>query len=301
MVLETTQKIGINSLLNTDEPERVESRSGNIYKRGIHLQIFYMIFGLLIGSFLNVCIYRLPQNISIIAPPSHCPICNCRLNPLELIPTISWLFLRGNCRHCGSSISFRYPAVELLTGFLFLFCFNEFGLGPELYKALILTSFLIVITYIDYDHQLILDKVVIWLAGTGVVINLFINYVNILGNYAGINMFFYVEYISFMDMLFGALLGGGLLLIIAVASRGGMGGGDIKFAAALGLWLGWQYTLMTLLLAFLLGGVFGVIILALKIRGRKDVIPFGPFIALGAWISLLYGVDLLKFYIRWFM
>lgn len=263
--------------------------------------ILVCILGLIIGSFLNVCIYRLPQNQSIITPPSHCMICNNRLRPFDLIPILSWLILRGRCRYCGTTIPFRYPAVEILTGIFFVFCFNEFGLGPELFKALILTSFLIVITFIDYDHQLILDKVVIGLAGTGIGINLLINYINVLANYVGINTFFFVEYISFVDMLFGALLGGGLLLIIAVASRGGMGCGDIKFAAALGLWLGWQYTLMTLLLAFLIGGVFGVIILALKIRGRKDVIPFGPFIALGAWISLLYGVDLLKFYIRWFM
>lgn len=248
-----------------------------------------------------MCIYRLPNKLSIIFPRSHCQVCKRQLTIFDLIPILSWIILRGQCRYCNTPISFRYLAVELLTGILFAFCFNEFGLGPELVKALILTSFLIVITFIDYDHQLILDKVVIGLAGTGIGINLLINYINDLANYVGINAFFFVEYISFMDMFFGALLGGGLLLIIAVASRGGMGCGDIKFAAALGLWLGWQYTLMTLLLAFLLGGVFGVIILALKIRGRKDVIPFGPFIALGAWISLLYGVDLLKFYIRWFM
>ncbi|GBG54883.1 type 4 prepilin-like proteins leader peptide-processing enzyme [Sporomusaceae bacterium FL31] len=265
------------------------------------LYICLSLLGFCIGSFLNVCIYRLPHGQSINQPRSHCMNCNTMLKTLDLIPILSWLILGGRCRNCGTPITFRYPAVELLTGILFIFCFNEFHLGPELFKALILTSFLIVITYIDYDHQLILDKVVIWLAGTGVVINLFTNYINVLANYAGITTFFYVEYTSMVDMLLGALIGGGLLLIIAMASRGGMGGGDIKFAAALGLWLGWQYTLMTLLLAFILGGVFGVIILALKIRGRKDVIPFGPFIAIGAWISLLYGVDLLKLYIRWFL
>lgn len=265
------------------------------------LYICLLLLGFCIGSFLNVCIYRLPHGQSINQPRSHCINCNTVLKIPDLIPILSCFLLRGRCRYCGTCISFRYPTVELLTGILFVLCFTEFGLGPELFKALILTSFLIVITYIDYDHQLILDKVIIWLAGTGVLINLFINYVNVLASYVGINTFFYVGHISMIDMLLGALLGGGLLLIIAMASRGGMGGGDIKFAAALGLWFGWQYTLMTLLLAFILGGVFGVIILALKIRGRKDVIPFGPFIAIGAWISLLYGVDLLKLYIRWFM
>lgn len=265
------------------------------------IYILIILTGIFIGSFLNVCIARLPAHQSISTPPSHCPNCNRQLTAYDLIPILSWLFLRGRCRYCGASISVRYPAIELLTGVLFALCLNEIGLGPELFKALILTSFLIVIAFIDYDHQLILDRVVIWLAGTGVCINVLINHFNIILQYIGVSTAFYAGYTSFTSMLLGALLGGGLLLIVALVSRGGMGGGDIKFAAALGLWLGWQYTLMTLLLAFLLGGVIGVVVLALKIKGRKDVIPFGPFIALGAFISLLYGIDLLRIYIRWLL
>jgi len=169
--------------------------------------------------------------------------------------------------------------VELLTASLFVWCLDVFGPSPELVKALILTAFFIVITFIDYDHQLILDKVLLWLAGVGVVINLWLGSVGIL------------------DMLIAGLLGGGLLLIIALVSGGGMGGGDIKFAGALGLCFGWQYLLLTLLLAFILGGVGGAVLLISKIKSRKDFIPFGPFIALGALFSLLYGNNIITWYV----
>ena len=243
------------------------------------IELLIFIFGLLIGSFLNVCIYRLPQNQSIVTPPSHCTTCSTRLKPWDLIPVISYLLSKGRCRYCGSAFSPRYAIVELLTAFLFAWCFQIFGPTPELIKALILTSFFIVITFIDYDHQLILDKVLLWLSGTGVVINLWLGSVTPL------------------DMLIAGLIGGGLLLIIALVSRGGMGGGDIKFAAALGLCFGWQYLLLTLLLSFIIGGIGGVLLLVCKIKGRKDFIPFGPFIALGALVSLLYGNHIINWYI----
>lgn len=240
-------------------------------------------FGLLIGSFLNVCSYRLPQNISLIRPPSHCLHCNRRLKLYELVPVASWLMLRGRCRHCKTAVSVRYPAVELVTACLFILCFHELGAGCELVKALILTSFFIVITLIDYDHRLILDKVLACLAGAGILINL--PAIHLPG--------------SALGMLLGGLAGGGLLLLIAIASRGGIGGGDIKFAAALGLWLSWQYTLVALLIAFIIGGLGGGLLLAFKIKKPQDYIPFGPFIAAGAWLSLLYGAVLIEGYLTW--
>ncbi|HWR43651.1 prepilin peptidase [Sporomusa sp.] len=234
--------------------------------------------GLIVGSFLNVCIYRLPQNKSIIRPPSHCIQCNMRLHLCDLVPVISYLFLRGKCRYCGTSVPPRYVVVEIITGVLFLWCFQVVGLGPELIKVLTFTSFLIVITFIDYDHQLILDKVLIWFFVAGVGINLYIGYPTI------------------SDMLTASLTGGGLLLIIAVITRGGMGGGDIKFVAALGLWLGLKLTLLTLFLSFIIGGIGGALLLLLKLKSRKDFIPFGPFIALGAFVSMMYGYDLIRWY-----
>ena len=249
--------------------------------------IIFMLFlvGSIIGSFLNVCIYRLPRGQSIVTPPSHCPQCGERLRPWDLMPVASWLLLRGRCRNCNSSISFRYAFVELLTGLLFVWAFSVIGLSTELIKALIFISFLIVIIFIDLDHQLILDKVLIWMAGAGVIINLWIGF----------------PMPGALNMLLAAAAGGGVLLLIAVLTRGGMGGGDIKFMAVLGLWLGWPYIIIVLLLSFIIGGVAGLALIIFKLRGRKDFIPFGPFIALAALITLLYGLDIIFWYTGSFM
>ena len=246
------------------------------------LELIVFLFGLIIGSFLNVCIYRLPAERSIIHPPSHCSSCNTNLKPWDLVPVLSYIFLRGQCRYCQSSVSIRYPLVELLTGLIFLWCYTVLGFSSQLIGALILSSFLIVITFIDYDHQLILDKVLFWLAVVGVFINRFIGNVGIL------------------DMLYASLLGGGLLLLIAIVSRGGMGMGDVKFAAALGLWFGVQFTILTLFLSFVLGGVGSVLLLLFKLKNRKDMIPFGPYIAIGAFISMLYGDAIIRWYLQFF-
>lgn len=244
------------------------------------LVILIFIFGLVIGSFLNVCIFRLPQNQSIITPSSHCMSCNTPLKLLDLIPVLSYLLFRGCCRYCGVTLSLRYLIVEVLTASLFIWCLYIFGVSLELLKTLILTSFLIVITFIDYDHQLILDKVILWLFGAGVIINLWTNSLDI------------------WDTIIASLLGGGLLLLIALASHGGMGGGDIKFAAALGIWMGWQYLLLTLLLSFIFGGVGSLLLLAFKLKTCKDFIPFGPFIALGTLVSTLYGNQIINWYLE---
>ncbi|GMA99447.1 prepilin peptidase [Pelosinus sp. IPA-1] len=244
------------------------------------LTLIIIMVGLIIGSFVNVCIYRLPQNQSIITPSSHCMTCNTHLKPWDLIPFLSYLLSRGRCRYCGVTFSSRYFVLEILTAILFVWCLYIFGVSLELLKALILTSFLLVITFIDYDHQLILDKVLLWLFGAGVVINLWTNSLEI------------------WDMISASLLGGGILLLIALVSRGGMGGGDIKFATALGIWLGWEYLLLTLLLSFIFGGVGGLLLLAFKLKTRKDFIPFGPFIALGALVSTLYGNQIITWYLE---
>lgn len=261
------------------------------------MQVIF-IFGLIIGSFLNVCIYRLPHGESIVTPPSHCTACGTQLKPWDMIPILSWLLLKGRCRYCGTAFSCRYAAVELLTGILFVWCLTVLGLGPAVFKTLVLVSFLLVITFIDYDHQLILDKVLLWFAPAGVAINLLLNHINFLADAVGCRPGFIVLQTGLPDMLLGALLGGGLFLLIAIVSRGGMGGGDIKFAAALGLWLGWKFTLLAVFLSFVFGGLGGMILLLLKRKGRKDMIPFGPFIALGAFVAMLYGADILRWYLQ---
>ena len=258
--------------------------------------ISIFILGLLIGSFLNVCIYRLPQNESIVFPPSHCMSCGNELKALDLVPVLSYFVLQGKCRFCKTSISPRYAGVEVLTGFLFLFTYYNLGLGLELLKALIFISFLVVITFIDYDHQLILDKVLLPMGIVGVLINLLFEYSDFIVTLGSLSFSLLVNPLDWLSMGIGFFVGGGLLFIIAMVSGGGMGGGDIKFAAVLGLWLGWQMNLLVLMLAFILGGIVGVLLIATRIKSRKDYIPFGPFIAISAWIVYIYGIEILQWY-----
>lgn len=258
-------------------------------------EISLFILGIIIGSFLNVCIYRLPLNQSIAWPASHCMKCGKSLKIKDLIPVLSYILLGGKCRYCGIRISLRYVVIEISTAILFVWCFKIIGLEIELLKSIAFTAFLIVITLIDYDQQLILDKLLIWFAGFGFFINLF--FIDNMDVFFSRGIFTF-PYICLLDMLFGVVLGGGLLLLIAIISRGGMGGGDIKFAAALGLWLGWKLTLLTLLISFILGGLIGVLLLLFKLKDRKDFIPFGPFIAGGAFIAMLYGNNIIKWYLN---
>lgn len=246
------------------------------------IALFIFLAGVVFGSFLNVCIYRIPLNQSIIAPPSYCFHCGTRLRPRDLVPIFSYLVLQGRCRYCNTKFSCRYPFVELLTGCLYVICLMAVGYSIDLVKPLIMTSFLVIITFIDYDYQLILDKVLIWLAGAGLLINLYS------GN------------IAIFDMLYGGLAGGGILLLIAIISRGGMGMGDVKFAAVLGLWFGLKLTVLTLFLSFLLGGIGSGLLLAFRLKGRKDMIPFGPYIATSAFIAMLYGESIIRWYLSFF-
>ena len=235
----------------------------------------FFIAGLFIGSFLNVCIYRLPREESILYPPSHCPTCKHPLKPWNLVPLLSYIWQRGRCSHCAGKISLRYPMVELVTGLLFAFCYWRYDSLDYGAAAAIFAAFLLVITYIDYDYQLILDKVLLCLSAAGFIIEIVL------------------VHLDWIDFCVGPLLGGGVLLLLAIISRGGMGGGDVKFAAVLGLWLGIKGVILMLFLAFLLGGFIGIVLLALGRKGRKDAIPFGPFMAVAALITWLYGADLL--------
>jgi leader peptidase (prepilin peptidase)/N-methyltransferase len=245
--------------------------------------LFIFILGLIIGSFLNVCIYRLPLGQSIAFPPSHCFACGTQLGPFDLIPVLSYLALQGRCRTCRAAISLRYPIVELVTGGLFCLCLARYSWTIELVPALIFTAFLLVIAVIDYDEQLILDKVLIAFTVAALAVGL-----------CRLTAF------DWADKLLAAVISGALLLIIALLSRGGMGGGDIKFVTVLGLWLGLTGMAETLLLSFVLGGVGGGLLLLSGKKGRKDAIPFGPFICVAAFGCYLYGQDLWFWYINKF-
>jgi leader peptidase (prepilin peptidase)/N-methyltransferase len=247
------------------------------------IYIIILILGLLLGSFFNVCIYRIPRDQSIVFPPSHCTSCNHSLAWIDLFPVLSYIFLGGRCRYCKTRISSQYPVVELLTAGVFLIIYNHFGLGWTFVQYCILFSILIIVAFIDQEHQIIPDLLVIIGIVTGAIFIV-----------AGIS-------VSWWDGLIGMLVGGGIFWIIAVLSEAilkkeGMGGGDIKLMAMIGLTLGWKYTLLSILLSIYTGGIIGSILLYLRKKKRGDHIAFGPFIAIGSFIAAIYGKQLLYWY-----
>ncbi|WKV08968.1 prepilin peptidase [Thermoanaerobacterium sp. CMT5567-10] len=244
------------------------------------LYLLIFIFGTTIGSFLNVVIYRLPRNESIVYPPSHCTKCKSELKPYDLVPVFSYIILKGRCRYCGDKISIRYPIVELTTGLIYFILFIYFGISIKSLSYAFLVSLLIVITFIDIEHKIIPNKIILIGLIAGAIFRVL--------------MFNY----GVWDYIVGFFLGGGVLLLISLLSGGGMGGGDIKLMALIGLFIGWKLTISTLFIAVLLGAVGGVLLIALKIKTRRDYIPFGPYISTACIISILYGYDLLNLYIK---
>jgi leader peptidase (prepilin peptidase) / N-methyltransferase len=223
------------------------------------------LVGLAIGSFLNVVIYRVPRGESIMFPASRCPSCQRPLAAWENIPVLSWLLLRGCCRGCNAAVSSRYPLVELLTAVLFGLSALEFGIGLAGLAAALLSAFLIVTVFVDIDHLLILDVVTLPVAGAGLAIAL------LSGRAA--------------SALEGAALGAVLFGLIYLGTRGaGLGLGDVKLAACLGIFLGLTDALAAFAAAFVIGAVLALPVLALRKRRGRDVLPFGPFLVLGALI-----------------
>jgi len=238
-----------------------------------------VVMGLLIGSFLNVCIHRIPKGETVIYNPSHCNSCNSKLGILDLIPVISYIFLKGKCRYCGKGIKIDYPMVELLTAVVFLTTYLHIGFNALLIKYLILFSVLIVITFIDLEHQIIPNRLTFFILIWGILWQIFYQ-----------ELFWY-------QAAGGAILGGGLLLLAAIVSRGGMGGGDIKLMFAAGFILGIPATALALFLSFLIGSIIGLTLILLRIKSRKDPIPFGPFLSLGIFIAVLWGHEIIKIYL----
>ncbi|MFZ5353580.1 MAG: prepilin peptidase [Bacillota bacterium] len=243
--------------------------------------LIFIAIGIIIGSFLNVCISRIPRKESIIFPNSHCPICGTNIKPYDNIPILSYIILGAKCRSCKGRISLQYPLVELLTGIIFLLLYMKFDISIVFLKYAVLACLLLVIGIIDFKTQEIPDGL------------------NLFGLIAGMIFAFTAGYKEFLITgLTGFLLGGGLFLLIAIVSKGSMGGGDIKLMAVLGIWLGWKHILLVSLLSFIIGSVISIILMILKIKSRKDYIPFGPFIALAAFTIILYGNDILNWYVN---
>lgn len=250
---------------------------------GIEIILLY-ILGLIVGSFSNVCIYRIPRNESIIYPASHCPKCSTTILAKDNIPLLSYILLKGRCRNCGSRISIKYPVVEFLTGLIYVIIYLIYGFSIQFLIYLILLSVLTIITFIDLNEKIVPDVITL----PGIVIGLILS--------------FFVPYISFINSALGVVIGGGIILIIALAGfaifkKEAMGGGDIKLAAMIGAFLGWRYIIISLFLGFFLGALTGIILILSKTKKREDAIPFGPFIVLGSIITLLWGGKIITWYI----
>jgi leader peptidase (prepilin peptidase)/N-methyltransferase len=263
------------------------------------------LFGLIVGSFLNVCIVRLPRGGSIVKPPSHCPRCQSRIKFYDNIPLISFLLLRAKCRNCGEPISWRYPLVELTNALLYIGIVSEFWLGGEAFMMMVLCSSLIVITVIDYDHMIIPDKIT--LPGMLIGLTLAPFFMSPLGDPLPFNLEALIPHAGpyltgFLNSLIGLILGGGLLLSIGWAWEKlrhieAMGGGDVKLMGMVGSFLGWKGALLTIMLGALAGSVIGVLLIVLKRHKMEKLIPFGPFLAAGALASAFYGPDIVFWYL----
>jgi len=248
------------------------------------LNLISIVFGALVGSFLNVCIFRLPKEESIVWPGSHCPHCKNAIKFYDNIPVVSYFLLRGRCRYCKGSISLQYPLVEGITALSSLFLIIKFGPSLSYLVYFAFVSALIVITVIDLYHQIIPDVISLPGIGVGLLVSLII------------------PQITFSNSLIGVLLGGGSLFLVATLyqwlfKREGMGGGDVKLLAMIGAFLGWKAVILTILLSSLIGSVTGITIMVLKGKNFKYAIPFGPFLSLGAVISLFYGKNIINWYL----
>lgn len=244
------------------------------------------LFGAIIGSFLNVVIYRLPLGHSLVSPPSRCRKCGYSLRWFDNIPVVSWIVLRGRCRKCGAGVSWQYPVVELVTAILFALVAWTTPAGPLLFARLILICILIVLFGIDLEHQILPNTITL----PGIAIGL---------------IFSTVAPPGLRDAIIGALLGGGILYGIAAAyylwrREEGMGMGDVKMLAMIGAFLGWKAVLVTLVFASFSGAFIGVAMMSFQRGGMKYALPFGTFLALGTVVAMFVGEPFIAWYAGFF-
>lgn len=250
-----------------------------------YIGTYIFLLGLCVGSFLNVCIYRLPNDASIVRPGSMCPQCKNPIPFYDNIPVLSYLLLMGKCRNCKTSIPIRYPLVELLTGLLALSVFATNGLTFEWLIYFTFVAALVVITFIDIDHQIIPN-----------IISL-----------PGIPIFFLASYflpdMTLLKSLIGILAGGGSLYLVAwgyqaLTGKEGMGMGDVKLLAMIGALIGWQGILFTIFMGSALGCVVGIPVMLRTKKNMKLAVPFGPFLSIGAITHLFFGPELIYWYLN---
>lgn len=269
------------------------------------------ILGLLVGSFLNVVIFRLPvmmerdwkeqccelleldapennenkPNFSLVTPRSCCPCCNHQIKAIENIPIISYIFLKGKCSNCKKSISIRYPLIEFVSAITVTIVAFYFGVSLQTLFAICLTWALIALTMIDFDHQLLPDDITLPLLWLGIIINLF-------------NIFTDIE-----SSILGAIFGYGILWLVyitfkMITGKEGMGHGDFKLLAVLGAWFGWQSLPLIIILSSVVGAAIGISLMIFKSHNRNTAIPFGPYLAIAGWISMLWGPYIMSAYLN---
>ena len=273
--------------------------------------IFIVILSLIIGSFLNVVIYRLPKmmhnnwylecrefladevknippkkitELTLSKPDSTCPKCHHKIRFYENVPVISWLFLKGKCSQCKNSISIRYPLVEATTALLSLVIANQYGVSVETLLLLILTWGLICLTLIDFDHMLLPDQIVMPLLWLGLLVNVTGTFVPLSDAVIGAA----VGYMSLFSVFW---------LFKLITGKEGMGYGDFKLFALFGAWLGWQLLPILILMASVVGAIVGISLMLFKNHTREQAIPFGPYLAIAGWITLLWGDGIWSWYI----
>lgn len=240
-------------------------------------KIYIFMMGLLIGSFLNVIIYRLPRKESIVFPASHCPECKEKLRVRDLIPVLSFILNRGKCKYCGRSISLQYPVVELLTGFLLLSLYIHFGINTEFIIYSLLVFVLIAISFIDIKYMIIPNKITYPAFILALIAAVFF------------------DHIDLKSSLIGALVPFTFFFLIALVYGKGLGMGDGKLVAVIGAVLGWDYTMLGIFLASLIGTIVILALLLARVIDRKTRIPFGPFISIGTIITIFYGREIIEF------
>jgi len=249
--------------------------------------LYPVLLGLILGSFLNVCIYRLPRRVSIISPRSRCTQCGETIRLYDNIPLISYLLLFGRCRYCRHPIQWQYPFVELATGLLSLILFNRYGFSPQYFFSLFFFASLETITFIDLSHSIIPDTITL----PGIVVGWVVACLS--------------GQVGWLDSLIGTAAGGGFLFLLAfvyerLTGKEGMGGGDIKLLAMIGAWMGWGPLPFVVLASALSGLTVGIVYILISGKGFRVKIPFGPFLSLGAVLYFFFGHELTQWYIGFF-
>ncbi len=250
----------------------------------VSFYIFAFILGAVVGSFLNVCIYRMPKDESIVFPPSRCPQCGFRIPFYDNVPILSYLILGGKCRSCKTRISLQYPLVELINALLTLFLFMKFGPTFPFLILFVFCSAMVVVTFIDLEHQIIPDVITL----PGIVI--------------GFAVSFFIPRFGWQNSLIGIAVGGGSLLLVAygyqlITKKEGMGGGDIKLLAMMGAFFGWKAVLFIVFASSLIGSVIGITVMLIRKEDTKLAIPFGPFLAFGSVLFIFFGRQVIHWYL----